>query len=54
VTDRLYDRLYYALLRQRDELRYQVEMQTKWLAEKQAKLADVEARIAEYERKGGD
>ncbi|MFF2886681.1 hypothetical protein [Paenibacillus sp. NPDC057967] len=50
------DRLYASLLRQRDELRYQIERQETWLSEKRAKLAQLDVQIAEYERSrnGGD
>ncbi|MCU6709316.1 hypothetical protein M6D81_11420 [Paenibacillus sp. J5C_2022] len=50
------DRLYASLLRQRDEMAYNIERTETWLAEKRAELARIEARITAMEplRKGGE
>lgn len=48
------ERLYYALLRERDELRYQVELYNGWIADKLRRIGHIEAEMTKLERKGDD
>lgn len=43
---------YFALLRERDELRYQIELYSGWIAEKQRRIGNIETEMAKLERKG--
>jgi len=48
------ERHYYALLRERDELRYQIELYSGWIAKKERRIGNIEVELAKFERKEGE
>jgi len=48
------ERYKFALLRERDELTYQIGLYSGWIAQKQRRIAHIDEQISEMERKAGD
>lgn len=49
----LTNRRYYALLRERDELMYQIDIWRGFIDKRNARLAEIDRQLAEIERKEG-
>jgi len=54
MTVPLTNRRYYALLRERDELTYQIGIWQGFIDKRNARLAEIDRQLAEYETKGRD
>lgn len=45
------ERLYYALLRERDELTYQIGLYNGWIEKKRSRIEYINGELTKYERK---